>query len=114
MGSPIVIKYLQKSNVLNMSDMIVNKYNQNQESAQLIFNDLLETEHMLLADLLKNANNTDPTGMTLCDLLTEGFKRLCNDVIQNPKILIKNYLEEVDEYIPGLFLPYYYLNSFLV
>lgn len=100
-GSPIVMKYLQKSNILNMSDMIVNKFNENQEDAQLIFNDLLETEYMLLGDLLKNVNSTDPTGMSLCDILNEGFKRLCNDIIQNPSILVTNYLTEVDEYIPG-------------
>ncbi|XP_031631748.1 uncharacterized protein LOC116346008 [Contarinia nasturtii] len=98
-GSPKVMKYLQKTNILSMSDLIVNKYNQNQCDAQLIFNDLLETEHMLLADVLKNANSTDPIGLTICDLLNEGFKRLCNDAIQNPNILVHNYLEEVDEYI---------------
>lgn len=100
-GSPIVMKYLQKSNILSMSDMIVHTYNQNQECAQLIFNDLLETEHMLLGDLIKNANSNEPTGMSLCEILNEGFKRLCNDFIQNPSILVTNYLTEVDEYIPG-------------
>lgn len=84
-----------------MTDLIVNIYNQNTENAQLIFNDLLETEYMLLADLLKHANSTDPIGLSLCDLLNEGFKRLCNDVIANPNILATNYLTEVDEYIQG-------------
>ncbi|XP_055322193.1 uncharacterized protein LOC129578102 isoform X2 [Sitodiplosis mosellana] len=102
-GSPIAMKYLQKSNILSMSDMIVNTYNQNQEGAQLIFNDLLETEHMLLGDLVKNSNSTDPIGMSVCEILNEGFKRLCNDVIQNPSILVTNYLSEVDEYIPEYF-----------
>lgn len=97
-GSPKVMKYLQKTNILSMSDMIVNKYNRNQCDAQLIFNDLLETEPMLLADVLKNACN-----LTICDLLNEGFKQLCNDVIQNPNVLVLNYLEEVDEYIQGIY-----------
>lgn len=103
-GSTIVMKYLQKSNILSMSDVIVYTYNQNQECAQLIFNDLLETEYMLLGDLLKNANSTDPAGMALCEILNEGFKRLCNDIIQNPSILVTDYLIEVDEYIPGMVL----------
>lgn len=84
-----------------MSELIVFTYNQNAESAQLIFNDLLETEYMLLADILKHANSTDPAGLSLCDLLNEGFKRLCNDVIENPNILAKNYFIEIDEYIQG-------------
>lgn len=96
------MKYLQKTSILSMSDMIVNTYNQNVENAQLIFNDLLETEYMLLADLIKHANSTDPTGLSLCDLLNEGIKRLCNDIIDNPNILKKNYFDEVDEYIQGL------------
>lgn len=100
-GSPIVMKYLQKSNILSMSDVIVSTFNQNAEGAQLILNDLLETEHMLLGDLVKNANSTDPIGMSLCEILNEGFKRLCNDVVQNPSIFVTDYLTEVDEYIPG-------------
>lgn len=84
-----------------MSDLIVSKFNEDPEDAQLIFNDLLETEHMLLGDLLKNANSTEPTGMSLYDILNEGFKRLCNDIIKNPSFLVTNYLTEVDEYIPG-------------
>lgn len=101
MGSPIVMKFLQNTCILNMSEAIICAYNQNIESAQLIFNDLLETEHMLLANLLKHANSTDPMGLSLCDLLNEGFKRLCNDVIVNPTVLVTNYLEEVEEYIQG-------------
>lgn len=85
-----------------MSDMIVDKYIENSEDAQLIFNDLLETEYMLLADLLKHANSNDQTGLSLCDLMNEGFKRLCNDIIENPNILVRNYFIEIDEYVQGL------------
>lgn len=100
-GSPIVMRFLQKTSILSMSELIVFTYNQNAESAQLIFNDLLETEYMLLADILKHANSTDPVGLSLCDLSNEGFKRLCNDVIENPNILAKNYFTEIDEYVQG-------------
>lgn len=76
--------------------------NQNAESAQLIFGDLLETEPQLLADLLIHANSADATGLLLCEILSEGFKRLVNDTIENPSILAKNYLDEVEEYLNGL------------
>lgn len=103
-GSTIVMRFLQKASILNMSEAIVFVYNQNPEIAQLIFNDLLETEYILLADILKHASSTDPTGLSLSDLLNEGFKRLCIDVIENPSILMKNYLIEVQEFLFGLFI----------
>lgn len=100
-GSPIVMKFLQKTHILSMTDLMVHTFNKSPESAQLIFNDLLETEFMLLGDLLRHANSTDPTGLSLCDLLNEGFKRLCNDIIENPAVLAQNYLEEVEEHVQG-------------
>lgn len=45
---------------------------QDAESVQLIFGDLLETEPELLADLITHANNTDATGLLLCEILNEG------------------------------------------
>lgn len=91
------MKFLQKTNILNMSDVIVYNFNQDAESAQLILNDLLETEFILLADLLKHANSTE-----LCDILNEGFRRLCCEAIETPAILVKNYLIEVQEFLLGL------------
>lgn len=91
-----------------MTDLIVYTFNQNTDAAQLILNDLLETEFILLADIMKSANPSEPTGLMVCDLLNEGFKRLCNDIIDNPSLLVKNYLDEVDEYVPGLSTVHYF------
>lgn len=102
-GSPIVMKFLQKTHILSMTEFIVHTYNKHTESAQLIFNDLLETEFMLLGDLLSHANCNDSIGLTLSDLLNEGFKRLCNDIIENSSLLMQNYLDEVEEYVQGWF-----------
>lgn len=96
------MKFLQKTHILTMTDLMVHIFNnQNAESAQLIFGDLLETDPQLLADLLIHTNSKDATGLLLCEILSEGFKRLINDVIENPSILAKNYLDEVEEYING-------------
>lgn len=87
-----------------MSELMVHTFNnQNAESAQLIFGDLLETEPQLLADLLMHANSADAIGLLLCEVLSEGFKRLVNDIIENPSILAVNYLDEVEEYLHGLY-----------
>lgn len=102
-GSPTVMKFLQRAHILSMTDLMVHTFNnQNAESAQLIFGDLLETEPQLLADLLIHANSLDQTGLLLCEVLNEGFKRLINDTIENPAILENNYLDDVEEYINGL------------
>lgn len=96
------MKFLQATHVLSMTDLMVHTFNnQNAEAAQLIFGDLLESDPQLLADLLLHTNSVDQTGLLLCEVLNEGFKRLINDTIENPSILEKNYLEDVEEYIHG-------------
>lgn len=95
------MRFLQKSNVLSITDLINYIYNQDPAHAQLILSDLLETEFILLADLLKHINSTDPIGISICDILNEGFKRLCCDVIENPTVLMKNYLDEMKYLVQG-------------
>lgn len=107
------MKFLQRAHILSMSEFMVHAFhNHNAESAQLIFGDLLETEPQLLADLLIHANGTDATGLLLCEVLSEGFKRLINDTIENPSILATNYLNEVEEYVYGVCMRV--LNGFLI
>lgn len=112
-GSPILMKFLQRSHILSMSDLMVHTFNnQNAESAQLIFGDLLETEPQLLADLLIHANGTDAVGLLLCEVLNEGFKRLINDAIENPSVLTTNYLDEVEEYVYGVYIGWIFFSFF--
>lgn len=84
--------------------MIMFANNQDNECAQLILTDLLETEFILLADLMKNLNCTDSTSLMISDILNEGFKRLCKDIIENPGDLTKNYLCETEQFLIGLFI----------
>lgn len=105
------MKFLQKSHILSMADLMVHTFNnQNAETAQLIFGDLLETEPQLLADLLIHANSADATGLLLCEILSEGFKRLINDTIENPTILANNYLSGVEEHIYGLLIEFCFIQ----
>lgn len=103
-GSVIVLRCLQQSNILNMSEYIVSVNNINSENAQLVFNDLLETEFVLLADLLKHLNNINPISIQISDILHEGFKRLCIDLIENPNELTKNYFNELKEFVPDEYM----------
>lgn len=110
-GSVIIMKFLQKSNVLSITDLISYIYNQDPAHAQLVLSDLLETEFILLADLLKHINSTDPIGISICDILNEGIKRLCCDVIENPTILMKNYLDELTYLVRGLFETLFFITK---
>lgn len=100
-GSVNLMKFLQKSNVLSMTDMILFAHNQDPECAQLIMTDLLEMEHILLADLIKNLNCTDSISLTISDILVEGFKRMCKDLIDDPNILKTNYLQHIEAHLHG-------------
>lgn len=105
----MVMKFLQRSHILSMSELMVHTFNnRDAESAQLILGDLLETEPQLLADLLLHANSADAIGLVLCEVLSEGFKRLLIDIIANPFDLAANYLNEVEEYIYGASSSHFY------
>lgn len=100
-GSTKLMKFLQKANILSMTDMILFAHKEDMEYAQLILTDLLETEYILLADLMKNYNCNDSISLLVCDILHEGFKRMCRDIVDNPMILKANYLCEVETYLLG-------------
>lgn len=85
-----------------MTDVMFYTYHQQDPNhAQLILSDLLETEFALLADLVKHINSSDAIAIAICDLLNEGFKRLCIDIIENPNILMQDYIKAVDYYVQG-------------
>lgn len=105
-GSTTVLKALQAANILNMTDYMLYVFNQDVEDAQLVLSELLEKEFVLLADLLKHTDKTNGTSEAVNDILAEGFKRLCNDVIENPSVLVSNYLIKVETFVQGF---YFYL-----
>lgn len=100
-GSTKLMKFLQEANILSMTDMILFAHNEDMEYAQLILADLLETEYILLAELMKNYNCNDSTSLLVCDILYEGFKRMSRDIVDNPFVLKGNYLCEVETHLFG-------------
>lgn len=100
-GSTKLMKFLQKANILSMTDMILFAHNEDMEYAQLILADILETEFTLLADLMKNYDCNDSISLLVCDILHEGFKRIGRDIVENPMILKVNYLCEVRTHLLG-------------
>lgn len=102
-GSVILMKFLQHANILSMTDVLYHTYQQDPAHAQLILSDLLETEFMLLADLVKHIKSSDSTAIILCDILNEGFKQLCIDIIENSGVLQQNYMKAIEYYTQGIF-----------
>lgn len=100
-GSTKLMKFLQKANILSMTDMILFAHNEDMEYAQLILTDLLETEYILLADLLKNYNCNDSISLLVCDIVSEGFKRMCRDIVESPLVLKEDYLCAVKAHLLG-------------
>lgn len=92
-GSIRLLRSLQTTHILTMSEFIVRAHSKNPEEAQLILNDLLEMEFILLADLVRHMNSTNPMSIQITDILQEGFKRLCVDLCGNPALLSQNYLD---------------------
>lgn len=84
-----------------MTDVMYYTYQQDPNHAQLILSDLLETEFGLLADLVKHINGSDPIAIAVCDILNEGFKRLCIDVVESPGVLLHNYMTEIASFVQG-------------
>lgn len=103
-GSSHVMKFLQESNVLSMTDYILFVYNQNAEEAQLMLSEILEKDFSLLADLLKHTDKSNAISLAVNDLLLEGFRRLCNDVMKTPSELLTNYLSELEPFVQGIYL----------
>lgn len=76
-GMPNILVLLQKSNILTMSQYI---YHQNDnETIQCIFNDLLETEWELLANLVENLGCNNVVSLKITDILEEGFRSIIMD-----------------------------------
>lgn len=99
-GSIRLLRSLQTTHILIMSDLIVRVHNKNPEEAQLILNDLLEMEFILLADLVRHINSTNPISIQISDILQEGFKRMCIDLCGNSALLSQNYLNLLEPLVP--------------
>lgn len=84
-----------------MTQYMLKKQSENAEEAQLIFNDLLETEYNLLGDLIRHLNNNDATALIVTEIVTEGLQRLIADLSQDTNALSKNYFTLLKENVPG-------------
>lgn len=120
-GSPIVLRILQRANILSMSEYLLHKmsdeaahidaYSTGGElpTSQLILNDLLEsTEHQLLANVVQKSllltADGDATGqqhsfsIRLTDAIEECLRRLFVDLQANPNVISCNYLQTLDKH----------------
>lgn len=105
-GSPPVIILLQCARILTMTEYICHqKSSANNESEQIelhpaqhIFDDILESDPRLLANLIQYMGNDTEHGIRVTEILTEGIARMFIDLIQQPNA-VANYLRTVRSHI---------------
>ncbi|XP_049545940.1 uncharacterized protein LOC125957339 isoform X1 [Anopheles darlingi] len=98
-GSAHVLAMLQDAGILTASEFILSLACA--ELTQQIMNDLLETEHTLLAHLVKFAFKDNHLSLTLTKVLQESFSGLLNDLKDNPNVIPCNYLIELKVHLPS-------------
>lgn len=100
-GSAKILGWLQEAHILDATEYVVAKYEQDVEATQLIMNDLLETQFTLLANLCQHFNCANSTSVKVVDILTESLIRLCRDLCESPTLLRVNYMAALDEHLLG-------------
>lgn len=107
-GSPNVIFLMQCAHILSMTEYICHQHSSaDNESdsqqtdlhpAQLIFDDLLECDPRLLANLIQCMGNDTEHGIRVTEILTEGIARMFIDLLKQPNV-VPNYLRRVSSHI---------------
>lgn len=100
-GSPQILRCYQLTGTLNAAEYIAAKHAQDPQMAQLIFNDLLETEYSLLAGLMEHIGIENGTSSKVTEIVREGLKDLCTDISEDPTVLQKNHLLELRPFLSG-------------
>lgn len=114
-GSPNVIFLLQCAHILSMTEYICHQQlsGNNQSATQLtgfdstvinniaqpIFDDLLECDARLLANLVQCMGNDTEQGICVTDIISEGIARLFIDLFEQPNAQARNYIREISAHI---------------
>uniref|UniRef100_A0A182MER5 Fanconi anaemia group A protein N-terminal domain-containing protein n=1 Tax=Anopheles culicifacies TaxID=139723 RepID=A0A182MER5_9DIPT len=96
-GSARVLSLLQEANILSASEYMLSL--DTIELMQQIMNDLLETEHNLLAHIIRYAYQDNVQSHTLTNILKESFRSLLNDLQENPNVIPRSYLPMVQPHL---------------
>lgn len=114
-GSPPIINILVNLNLFNLP-IYMSKISP--EEQQIIFNDLIETEHQLLSELLKCAVLHSRISSQIYDIINEGIKRLIEDLVNpNQVVVVPNYLLQVKIYLNEMELEHFsnmHVNTILL
>lgn len=69
-----------------------------------ILNDLLETEYVLIADLIQSSCGNSSIAHQIKSLLEESISSLIQDLIENPNCLKNNYFNELKVILPEIYI----------
>lgn len=107
-GSPNVIILLQRAHILSMTEYISHQKSSNNNESylqeiglpheQLIFDDLLESDLRLLANLIQCMGDNTEQGICVKEILIEGIARMFIDLFQQSNVVV-NYLRHVSAHI---------------
>ncbi|XP_065087948.1 uncharacterized protein LOC135709497 [Ochlerotatus camptorhynchus] len=99
LGSSKMLSVSQKAGIITASEYILRL--RSRETIQQVMNDLLEVEHVLLADLVSNSLLDTESSTTLKAVLHESFSSVLDDLITDPNVVPCNYLEKLKVHLNG-------------
>lgn len=80
---------------------------ENAQEQQNIFNDLIETEHMLLGQVIRHSMTDSRKVQQLRSIMSEGITLLLADLTSSPQLTVPNYLTEVGRFISPAEMNYF-------
>ncbi|EAT38695.1 AAEL009440-PA [Aedes aegypti] len=98
LGSSKVLSMLQEAGIVTASEYVLRL--RSSSAIQQVMNDLLEVEHILLADIISNAHLDTSYSTTLREVLHDSFNSVLDDLIAEPNVVPCNYLERLKSHLP--------------
>ncbi|KAI8128425.1 hypothetical protein CVS40_1594 [Lucilia cuprina] len=96
-GSLKILSILQKLRILTASEYVLSC--ENSEEVQLIINDLLESEYVLITNLLINCTLDSANSIRLNAILDESLENLFKDLLQKPELNDLSFLNFINNYV---------------
>ncbi|XP_055629258.1 uncharacterized protein LOC129770441 isoform X4 [Toxorhynchites rutilus septentrionalis] len=88
---------LKHANVLGATEYVLRLCSR--EDVQKVMNDLLEAEHVLLAELISYSCIDTDISTTMRDILRESFDSILDDFLETPNVISCNYLKNVEPFL---------------
>ncbi|XP_055536412.1 uncharacterized protein LOC129725044 isoform X2 [Wyeomyia smithii] len=97
LGSTTVLAIYRNAEITTVSEFVLSL--NSREEIQQVMNDLLETKHILLAELIQVSNLGVSYSVAINEILRECFTLALNDLLENSDIIPCNYLRQLRPYL---------------